>query len=60
MKKIYQNPEITVVKMQPSLMIVTSNTNPKGFTGSLGDDEDGGSGEEGLSKSGGFWSDDEY
>ena len=58
MKKIYQNPEITVVKIQPSQMIATSN--PEDFEGTLGGSDKGGNGDEGLSKGGGFWSDDEY
>ena len=60
MKKIYQNPEITVVKIHPLQMIATSNPNPEDFARDLGGDEDGGSGEEGLCKSGFFWSDEDY
>ncbi|MBR4898482.1 MAG: hypothetical protein IKZ48_06830 [Prevotella sp.] len=53
MKKIYQNPKITIVKIQAAKILAGSD--PEGFNGGL--NVDGGAGSSALSR-GGFWEDD--
>ena len=53
MKKIYQNPEIKIVKVQTAQLLAGSN--PEGFDGNLGGE--GGNGDEGLSRGGDFFDD---
>ena len=45
-KKIYQNPETTIVKVQMAQMIAAST--PEGFNENLGDEGDGGDGGDAL------------
>ena len=61
MKKTYQNPEIKIVKVQMAHMIAASpGSNPEGFSGALGTNEVGGSGDQGLSRSqGSLWDDED-
>lgn len=53
MKKIYQNPKINVIKIQP--VRIMTGSNPEGFNPNP--DEKGGDGTDGLSKGGWNWSD---
>lgn len=45
-KKIYQIPETTIVKVQMAQMIAAST--PEGFNENLGDERDGGDGNDAL------------
>ena len=57
MKKIYQNPELKIVKIQPMKMLLTSGETPvEGFEQSLGTQDK--SGVDALSRRRGFsWND---
>lgn len=56
MKKTYQNPKMTIVKVHTNKMIAAS---PDGFAGSLGDSSHGGNGNRALGRRGSSWDDEE-